>query len=383
MSSFGQTFFISLFSEQIRQDFGLTDGAWGGVYGLGTLLSAGVMVWLGTLADRYSAQRLGSAILLCLAATCLAMSFASQVWMLVICIFFLRLFGQGMASHIAVVSMSRWFVATRGRALAICTLGFTFGEAILPLLVVSLLSIVLWQQIWIVAALASCIGALILWRLLTTERAHTKEDSATAQTGMMNQHWSRADAVKHPVFWLMVPAILGPSAFNTAFFFQQTVYADLKGWSHLELVSLFPAYTLLSVFSMIASGWALDRFGTAKLLGFYQIPMISAFLFFAFGQSSAAIFAGLIFLAITTGANATLPNAFWAQAYGTKHIGAIKALAAAVMVLGSAMGPFLTGTLMDAGVPLDMQYIGVSVFFGFVTASLLSVVRLYSASAHA
>ena len=48
---------------------------------------------------------------------------------------------------------------------------------------------------------------------------------------------------------------------------------------------------------------------------------------------------GFVFLALTTGANSTLPNAFWAEFYGTAHMGSIKAMAAAIMVFGSAIGP--------------------------------------------
>ena len=38
-SSFGQTFFLSLFAGEIRAEFGLTHGTWGLVYSLATLAS--------------------------------------------------------------------------------------------------------------------------------------------------------------------------------------------------------------------------------------------------------------------------------------------------------------------------------------------------------
>jgi len=47
MSSFGQTFFISIFAGEIRTAFNLSHGAWGGIYTIGTFLSAIVMVWAG------------------------------------------------------------------------------------------------------------------------------------------------------------------------------------------------------------------------------------------------------------------------------------------------------------------------------------------------
>ena len=68
MSSFGQTFFISIFAGEIRAEFGLSHGEWGGIYALGTLASAIVMVWSGGLTDRFRVRTLGPVVLVCLAA---------------------------------------------------------------------------------------------------------------------------------------------------------------------------------------------------------------------------------------------------------------------------------------------------------------------------
>jgi MFS family permease len=173
----------------------------------------------------------------------------------------------------------------------------------------------------------------------------------------------------------MIPALLGQSAFNTAFFFLQVHFAEIKGWEHLQLVTMFPVYTLVSITAMILSGILLDKLDTARLIPYFQLPMIVAFLIFAFGQSLIAALVGFIFLGLSSGANATLPNAFWAEFYGTKHLGSIKAAAAAVMVLGSAIGPAVTGVLLDYDLPLDTQYVAVSVFFGFSSLMMWAGVK--------
>ena len=66
-SSYGQTFFISLFADQIMNDFNLTHGQWGGIYAISTTLSAIVMVWAGALTDKYKARYLGLVFLSVLA----------------------------------------------------------------------------------------------------------------------------------------------------------------------------------------------------------------------------------------------------------------------------------------------------------------------------
>jgi MFS family permease len=161
----------------------------------------------------------------------------------------------------------------------------------------------------------------------------------------------------------MVPAFVGQSAFNTAFFFLQVHFAEIKGWEHFQLVAMFPIYTGCAIIAMFLSGILLDKVGTVNLIPYFQLPLVVGFLLFAFGETLVSAFLGFIFLGITSGASATLPNAFWAEFFGTKHLGSIKAAAVAVMVLGSAIGPTLTGILLDFDISLENQYVWISVFF--------------------
>ena len=374
LSSFGQTYFISIFSGEIRNTFNLSHGDWGLIYGFGTFASAIVMIWAGGLTDIMRVRKLGPMVLCALSTSCLFMAFNPVVALLPVVIFFLRLTGQGMSTHIATVAMSRWFVNNRGKALSISNLGFSFGEALIPLFLVSALIYFSWQKIWILAALITLFSIPILIWLLRQERSPQSIDAEDQSLGMNKLHWTRKQTISHPLFWFMMPAVIGQSAFNTAFFFQQVHFSESKGWEHLSLVSMFPIYTGIAICMMILSGILLDKFGTAKLIPYFQLPMIIAFILFAFGETLYSALLGFIFLGITSGANTTLPNAFWAEFFGTKHLGSIKAAAAAAMVLGSAIGPALTGILLDFDISLNLQYVGISTFF--IISSLLMLVGI-------
>ena len=372
LSSFGQTYFISIFSGEIRNTFELSHGDWGLIYGFGTFASAIIMIWAGGLTDIMRVRKLGPIVLCALSASCLFMAFNPLVALLPVVIFCLRLTGQGMSTHIAAVAMSRWFVSNRGKALSISNLGFSFGEALIPLFLVSALIYFSWQKIWILAALVTLFSIPILIWLLRQERSPQSIDAEDQSLGMNKLHWTRKQTISHPLFWFMMPAVIGQSAFNTAFFFQQVHFSEIKGWEHLDLVSMFPVYTGVAICMMILSGILLDKLGTAKLIPYFQLPMIIAFILFAFGETLYSALLGFIFLGITSGANTTLPNAFWAEFFGTKHLGSIKAAAAAGMVLGSAIGPALTGILLDFDISLNLQYIGISIFFVF-SSLLMSI----------
>lgn len=370
LSSFGQTFFISVFAGEIRAEYGLSHGQWGGFYTLGTAASAVVMLWAGGLTDRFRTRAIGAAVLVLLAGACLAMALNTWAALLPLVIFALRFCGQGMASHVALVSMSRWFVATRGKALTVAGLGFALGEAVLPVSFVSLMLVVHWRWLWVAAACVSLAAIPVLLLLLSQERTPQSHAETDHSVGMERRHWARREVLRHWLFWFMVPALLGPSAFNTAFFFQQVHFAEVKGWTHLELAALFPIYTAVAVGAMVVFGGLLDRLGTGRLIPWSQLPMVAGFLCFALAGNLGVALLGLLFVALTTGAQQTLPNAFWAEFYGTRSLGAIKAMAASVMVLGSALGPGITGVLIDLGIGIETQYLGVAVYFLFATAMM-------------
>lgn len=376
-SSFGQTYFISVFAGAIRGDYGLSHGAWGTIYAAGTMVSAAVMLWSGALTDVFRVRALAIVVLGGLAASCVAMAAQPTVWLLPFVVFGLRFFGQGMSSHVATVAMARWFVATRGRALSVASLGFAIGEGILPVSFVALLTVLPWRVLWLVAAAVTLCVLPVVVRLLRHERTPQSVAEAGTATGMSGRHWSRGETLRHWLFWAMVPALLGPSAFGTSFFFHQVHIAEVKGWAHLELVAVFPLFPLAATLSMVGSGWLIDRFGTVALMPLSQLPVALGFLLFPQVATVPAAALCVMLMALTFGTNATLPGAFWAEFYGTRHLGSIKALATAVMVLGSALGPGITGILIDAGVdfPDQMAWIGGY----FLAASALVLMALLRA----
>jgi MFS family permease len=362
-SSYGQTFFISVFAGEIMDAFGLTHGQWGTLYAAGTFASAVAMIWAGQATDILRVRVLSLVVLPCFAAACLAMATAQAAWLLAPIVFLLRFGGQGMTSHIATVAMARWFVATRGRALSIASMGFALGEAVLPLTFVALLAVVDWRWLWALAALLILATLPVLGRLLTLERTPQASAEDNSSDGMGGRHWRRNEVLRHWLFWAMVPFLLGPAAFSTAFFFHQVHFAETKAMTHLALVALFPLFTASAVAVMLLSGFLIDRFGTARLMPVAQLPMVVAFLTLSFAEGAGGAALGMVLMALTVGANHTLPSAFWAEFYGTRHIGAVKSMAAAITVLGTAIGPILTGTLIDAGLTFDDQMIGIAAWF--------------------
>lgn len=362
-SCFGQTFFISIFAGEIRAEFGLSHGGWGAIYMIGTLASAFVMIWAGVLTDVFRVRVLGGIVIASIAGACAFMAIVPSLWLLPLAIFALRLAGQGMLSHIASVAMARWYVAERGRALAISSFGFMLGEALFPILFVIILTYVGWRWSWGVSAIMALALLPAIFLLLKSERTPQSVAEENQCFGMMGRHWTRPEVLKHWLFWLLLPFLLGQPAFGTAFFFHQVHLAEVKGWSHLSMVSLFPLYTSIALVATILTGFAIDRFGTARLLPFMQLPIAFGFFIFSMTHSLFSAGLGIALFGMSSGINAALISAFWAEFFGTRHLGAIKAMATAVMVFASAIGPGLTGWIIDQGMNFSDQMGWITGFF--------------------
>ncbi len=374
VSSFGQTFFISIFAGEIRQTFGLSHADWGGIYFLGTMSSGLLMIWAGGLTDQYRVKTMAVVMLLALAAVCLSVSLIPSVWMLPFVIFGLRFCGQGMISHIAIVAMARWYVAARGKAIALASLGMSLGEACLPLIFVALLASFSWRSLWVTAAILTVsVIPFLIW-MLKFERVPTAISESLEATGMKGRHWKRSQVLSDWRFWALVPVLTIPGTFSTALFFQQVHLADSKGWTHAELVSLFPIYTAVTVLCGLLYGLAIDRWSSLRLMPVYTLPMALAYLVFHVADTIPVAIIGFIFTGIAQGGAATVSAAIWPEIYGTRHLGSIKAFAAGLMVFGSAVGPAISGFLIESGVDFPNQMPTYAVYMILVSGLTLWVV---------
>jgi sugar phosphate permease len=355
-SSFGQTWFIALFAGEIRAEYGLTDGQWGALYTAATLSSAALLLSRGSLADTMPLSRLAPIVALVFALAAAAMALGQSLWLLGITVFLLRFCGQGMFTHIAITAMGRWFVAARGRAVAITGLGYSAGEALLPLPAVLLIGWLGWRGGWgVVAAIIVFAVTPLLLLLLAADREPTESTNGSGSAGLDGRHWRRSEVLRHWLFPLLVPFLLTPSFIGTVMFFHQVHIAEVKGWTLTAMAPAYPVYAAVTVAAALTSGWAADRFGPARLLPILLVPMGLAMLLLGGAETTWGWIGILAIVGLTQG----MQNAFWGAflpyVYGTNHLGAVRSITVALMVVASAIGPGLTGLAIDLGVAFPDQ----------------------------
>ena len=370
-SCFGQTFFISLFAGEIRQAFNLSHGDWGFIYSGGTLASAIAMLCFGGYVDKYKITLNIKIVIISLSLVCLTMTFVNLVWFLPLIIFGLRFFGQGMLTHIPAVAIGKWYGKNKGKALSLSIMGFSIGEAIFPVIFVSLFMLIGWRNSWLVGTVILLFILPVIITLLSNERVpNSKQEDLSDQVGMASKHWKRKDVLKNWVFWAVIIPFLIPPIFSTAFFFNMVHLTEVKNWSLITFTSLFPFYTGMSILTTLTSGWILDKFGVEKILPFYLIPMATGLLIFSYSNTYLTAAIGFGFLGMTQGLAMTIGGTFWPTYYGTKNLGSVRSLSTSTMVFGTAIGPAVVGKLLDIDVNYNFILLGMSVLAVIASLSL-------------
>ena len=355
-SAFGQTFFIGIFGGELRAEFALDNGEFGLIYSLATLANAAAFLPLGRLIDRFDLRLYTSATCLAYTGACLYMAFVPAVPVLLFVGFLLlRLTGQGLMSHIGVTAMGRHFDAGRGTAVSIASLGFPAAEAVFPPLGVAVMVAIGWRQTWLVIGIA--VAVLLVPTALWLLRGHTarereRREALDEQAGQ-DGSWLTAEVLRDPHFYRVLPAVLLTPFTVTGLFFHQAQLAAGKDWTLAWFATTFIAYALASTLGTLATGPLIDRFGARRLLPFFLLPLGIGLAFLAAGRGDWIALAFMLGAGVTAGAGLTLLGALWAEMYGVVHLGSIRSVVWALVVVASALAPALFGYLLDAGVEVE------------------------------
>jgi predicted MFS family arabinose efflux permease len=372
-SSFGQSYFLGLFNSSIREALSITHGQFGSIYASATLLSSLVLVWIGKKIDDVNILKFASYVIIFLSASCFIFSKISSVIFLFIGIFLMRLAGQGLTTHTATTTISRYFDKNRGRALSTGWLGLSLAEFIMPVLIVFLLTFIEWRDIWIsISILVIIVLPITAYTLVRNVKLDTREDSSEEnETRRETKQWKRNEVLKDYRFYVICMTMLAMPWIATGTFVYQSFISTSKGWGPYVIAQSFMAYSIFSVITLFISGFLIDKFSSRKLLIYMNMPLLlaTAILFYFDSSISSFIFLGLI--GISNGLANVLGSSTWAEIYGVKHIGSIKALTTALMVFSTAFGTALFGILIDYGFSIEQ----IAVVSG--TYILGSIILLY------
>ncbi|MDU6926790.1 MFS transporter [Franconibacter helveticus] len=366
MSSFGQTYFVSLYGQGLRQAFGLSDGGLGGLYAAGTVMSAVTLTWAGRMIDYTTTRRFTLAVTLLLITACLLISGAQAAWMLCAGFYLLRLGGQGLMVHTALTATARQFPLDAGKALGAIALGLSLAQALFPLAAVQINYLTGWRTAWLINAAVLVAGVALAVSCLP--RAAEKPLRTFRKRGA--EKVREASVWKNRNLLLALPAVLASPFITTGFFFHQARLAEEKGWALSWVAGWFIAYAITQAVSLLSFGPLIDRLTPRRLLPWFLLPQGAGMLALWLSSSQWVTPFYLIMTGVSSAIASTLATALWVQLFGSAQLAKVRSAVEAGTVLASGASPVIMGVLIDHHVTLRIQALICLVFI--LAASLVA-----------
>jgi len=356
-SCIGQSFFIGLFNSNIRDELNITHGEFGTIYGIATLCSSLTLIWLGKKIDDLKLVNYSFLVVIFLSFAALFFSFVNGIIFLAIGIFFLRLSGQGLMARTASVATSRFFNQSRGKALSYIWVGMSFGEFLLPIIIVYLLTFIYWRDLWLGFSLLIILLLPIFTYLTIKEISVFSRENKSGDNVNKNidtiKSWTRREVLKDLKFYSILPAMLASSFIITGIVINQTFIIESKDWGKFAIAKSFMIYSILTVATLFFSGFLVDKFTSRKIFPLLNVPLLFSLIVLAIYDHPYIAFVFMGFMGISNGLTNVLISSFWAEIYGVNYLGSIKALTGSLMVFSTALATAVFGVLIDLGYSIE------------------------------
>ena len=346
-SSFGQSFFLGLFNESIRNELDITHGQFGSIYASATLLSSIILIWVGKKIDDFDVLKFSFFVISLLAISTFTFSKINSVAFLFVAILLMRFSGQGMMSHTASTTISRYFTNTRGKALSTGWFGLSTAEFLMPVTIIYALTIMDWRNIWIIISVAIILFLPLVSYFLVKEVKLSSRENDNEVIKENIKQWKRSEVIKDYRFIIIALNMLAMPWIATGIFVYQSFILSAKNWGEYTIAQSFMVYSIASVLTLFVAGYLIDKFTSRKLLIYMNIPFLISLLILIYFQSPVSSFFFLGLIGVSNGFANVLGSSTWAELYGVKFIGSIKALTTALMVFSTAFGTALFGLMID------------------------------------
>ena len=349
-ASYGQTFFISLFNENIKEHYNLTDGNFGLVYSIGTIASSLALISFAKLIDHIDLRIYSFFISIGLVLACFGMFiFYSNIFYLFLIIFALRFFGQGAMTHAGETTMARYFGENRGKAISFATFGGMIGVMFLPFIVVKLTTGIGEQSVWLIASFSLILFTPFIFLILKNQNQRQKNFKNKFINDSLKKKWRTRDVLIDNKFYIYLPISIATPFISTGLMFHQIFIIGQKGWTIEMLGNSYIFYGFFSILGLLIGGPIIDRFNTYRTALTSLTPLFFAVLVLLFFEKYIFLYLYMSLYGFSQGISAPFIGALWAEIYGVESLGTVKALLHAAMVMASALSPLIFGYLIDWG----------------------------------
>jgi sugar phosphate permease len=361
MSAPGQTVGVSVFTDFLIEELALSRTLLSLAYLVGTISSAFMLAKAGTLYDYFGGRLVATAAAGLLALVLVGLTFSPALAdsiggvvpaFLVISLgfFLLRFSGQGMLTLASRNAVMEWFDKRRGLANAVMGISISFGFSYAPRVFDDLIQAAGWQGAWRILALAVAgFGLLAFLFYRDTPEAHgllpdgplrakSRKTHAETEAG---REFTLPEARRTYSFWVFALTLFTSGLVLTAYTFHIVSLFGEAGMSREAAVRVFlPAAVVAVVIEF--SGSYISDYVRLKYLAMVQLTGILVLtVSIAVLSPGAAVVGVIVGHGLMQGMFGILSNITWPRFFGRAHLGAISGFATALLVAGTAIGPYV------------------------------------------
>jgi OFA family oxalate/formate antiporter-like MFS transporter len=376
---------LSVFLKPLTEDLGVSRGLFSLLRSGEILIGAAMAPLVGPLVDRFGGRWLMVGGALSAGLGFLLMSRVGAFWQfLMLRWIFVAIGGVFMCQMIVSVTVSRWFVRKRGRAIAIASLGQGFAKVCIPVVTATLFAWVGWRLTWSIFGLITLVlvvvPALIFMRRSPEEMGLQPDgmDAPTAMVGSKSNDatkarlaaeevvWTWREVIRTKAFWIICfiygIANVGIAGLNLHVF----AYVTDIGYSPLVAATVLSIIASTQLGSTMVWGVISERMDIRhSSLVMFLVQSTGLALVLVTSQVVPVYF-GFLFYGVGLGGGWVLQELIWASNFGRVSLGMVRGLGILVThAFGAAGAPFF-------GFVHDLTGSYRSSFLAFVVALIVS-----------
>ena len=378
---------LGAFMKPLEQEFGWSRTAITGAISLGTILGGGVALLVGPLLDRFGPRWIMFGGFLLLGGAIMAMSAVNEIWQFYLAMVVGRVLIQGALGVAVSVTVSKWFVRQRGRAVAIGNLGVRFGNAFSPAYVQWFITNQGWRTASIALGLFTWAITLLPTALFLRRQPEdmglrpdgdkvvdpaSDDPNGESDGGALDADYSLREAMRTSSLYLVLFATCASFFVGAGLNLHILALLTDRGLTPAQAVTTVSLWSLVGVIGTLAAGFAAERIPIRYMLAGSYLSLVGvvAYLLSVQTFSQALVFGVLFGLAFS--AVPILQNIIFADYFGRAYLGAIRGFATPFQMTFNALGPLAAAFLYDMTQSYTLILFVFVAMYGLATVAILA-----------
>jgi MFS transporter, OFA family, oxalate/formate antiporter len=343
---------------------------------LGQFVMAFTGFFIGSHVDRRGGRPFMLFGLAALSLALLGLSFIHTWWQWVVLNGIVLTVGAALIGSLVVnVTLSKWFVENRGKAIAWSSMGVSFAGIGMTPLITRCIDSFGWRTGWLAMAVATFVltlpAALMMRRAPEDhglhpdgKTSHQMESGAGARVQAdFDTSLTRQQALRTPIFYMLVGAFSMFQVLIPVVLFQTIPFMTDAGYSRGTAALMITVASVPALLSKPLWGWLIDRMNPKPLAAFsVALSGVSLIMIVLSVQARSELWEYIAFLLMGFGWGGTIPmqEVIWGSYFGRRYLGAVRSAALPFALILGAGGPLAVAHYHDVVGNYDGAFIFVA-----------------------